>query len=217
MDFNSIVANLAKVTLLLSMVLELTKCFFGYRLKKILTSINGFLLGFTVGALFVALFFTKVLGENFLTVLLISAFVVGAIGAVVSFFCFKIGVFIYTFYGTFAFVYPFLDSLLSKTTLNSEIAFSVIRDIISGDFMNIQWVLLLPSLLIAVLIGIITIKYLRTIIITVTSVTGGIAFSSGLMTGFLGISTPYVVMTVATVFVVMGMIVQFKTTTKKRR
>ena len=42
------------------------------------------------------------------------------------------------------------------------------------------------------------------------------AFSSALMTGFLKISTPYVVMTVSTVFVIMGMIVQFKTTKKHR-
>ncbi len=216
MDFSIIIASFAKVTLLISMVLELAKCFFGYRLKKVLTAINGFLMGFAVGSLFVSLFFSKVLGDNFLTVLLISAFVVGAIGALVSFFCFKIGVFIYTFYGTFSFVYPFLESMLNKTTLNSEIAFSVIRDIINGDFVNIQWAVLLPSLLIAVLIGIITIKYLRTIIISVTSVTGGIAFSSSLMTGFLGITTPYVVMTVATVFVIMGLIVQFKTTKKHR-
>lgn len=216
MDLNIVFANIAKVTLLLSMVLELAKCFFGYRLKKVLTAINGFLLGFSVGSLFVTLFFAKVLGENYLTVLLISAFVLGIVGALVSFFCFKIGVFIYTFYGTFSFVYPFLESLLNKTTLNSEIAFAVIRDIIEGRFTSIKWEVLLPSLLIAVLVGIVTIKYLRTIIITVTSVTGGISFSSALMTGFLGISTPYVVMTVATVFVIMGMIVQFKTTKKHR-
>lgn len=216
MDFNLIVANLAKVTLLLSMVLELAKCFFGYRLKKILTAINGFLMGFAVGSLLVALFFTNVLGDNFIVVTLITAFVVGAIGATVSYFCFKFGVFIYTFYGTFSFIYPFLYSLFNNTILNSEIAFSVIRDIFSGDFLKVQWAVLLPSLLIAVLIGIITIKYLRTIIISVTSVTGGLSFSSSLMTGFLGINSSYVVMTVGFVFALMGLIVQFKTTKKHK-
>ena len=120
MDLKIFFANIANVTLLLTMVFELAQCFFGYRLKKILTAINGFLFGFSIGSLFVALFFAEMLGENFLTVLLI------------------------------------------------------------------------------------------------TSVTGGIAFSSALMTGFLKISTPYVVMTVSTVFVIMGMIVQFKTTKKHR-
>lgn len=216
MDINLIVANLANVTLLLSMVFELAKCFFGYRLKKVLTAINGFLMGFAIGSLFVSLFFADILGENFMMVSLISAFVVGAIGATVSFFCFKIGVFIYTFYGTFAFVYPLLSSLLNKTTLNSQIVFAVIRDIINGDFTVVKWEILLPSLLIAILIGIITIKYLRTIIISVTSVTGGFSFSASLMTGFLGITSSYVVMTVGVVFAVMGLIVQFKTTKKHR-
>ena len=216
MDLKIFFANVANVTLLLTMVFELAQCFFGYRLKKILTAINGFLFGFSIGSIIVALFFAEMLGENFLTVLLITSVIVGIIGALISFFCFKIGVFIYTFYGTLTFVYPFLESLLNKTTLNSEMSFTVIRDVIEGNFTNIQWEVLLPSLLIAVLVGIVTIKYLRTIIIIVTSVTGGIAFSSALMTGFLKISTPYVVMTVSTVFVIMGMIVQFKTTKKHR-
>ncbi len=213
MIINQILQNIATTAVVISMIAALAVGFFGYKLKRVFAAICGFAIGSVLGAIVTAIVCPKV--EYFLTILLVVALITGIIGAIVSFKFYKVGVFIYMFSTTFTMVYSLLDTIIAKSALPAGDDVSLLTaNITSGNFSNINWGIVIASFAVSIIIGVITVIYIRNIMIVVTAISGGINFSTGLLVNIIKFNNLFVILLVAAAVAVLGMTVQFRTTKK---
>ncbi len=212
MNDNIFMANITNTAIIFSMIIALITCFFGYKLQKVFYVVSGFAIGAILGAMVIVIICPK--NEYFLTVLLITAIIVGIIGGIVSFKFYKIGVFFYMFSTVFSVIYCLSEAILKEGTGSSKDISLLVNDISKGNFSNIKWGIVIVSVVVAIIIGIITIKYIRNIMIAVTAISGGINFSTGLLANVIKFNNLIVILLVAAAAAVLGMTFQFKTTKK---
>lgn len=213
MIINQILQNIATTAVVISMIAALAVGFFGYKLKRVFAAICGFAIGSVLGAIVTAIVCPKV--EYFLTILLVVALITGIIGAIVSFKFYKVGVFIYMFSTAFTMVYSLLDTIIAKSALPAGDDVSLLTaNITSGNFSNINWGIVIASFAVSIIIGVITVIYIRNIMIVVTAISGGINFSTGLLVNIIKFNNLFVILLVAAAVAVLGMTVQFRTTKK---
>lgn len=218
MDDYNIITGLANALTITTLVFQLVKCFFGYKLGKVLASISGFFCGAVIGILLVVAFCP--LNEYFITMLILGSLGLGILWAILSFLFHKVGIFIYMCSTTFGFFYSFLDAVYSKYTDFSKDSTEVLmNNILDGKIGNINWFIVAASLLAGIIMGIITIKYIRKVMVIVTAVCSASAISETIFTQFIHYENPWVMLLVAAALAVLGAFFQFRTTKyqKKRR
>ena len=208
MNDNIFMANITNTAIIFSMIIALITCFFGYKLQKVFYVVSGFAIGAILGAMVIVIICPK--NEYFLTVLLITAIIVGIIGGIVSFKFYKIGVFFYMFSTVFSVIYCLSEAILKEGTGSSKDISLLVNDISKGNFSNIKWGIVIVSVVVAIIIGIITIKYIRNIMIAVTAISGGINFSTGLLANVIKFNNLIVILLVAAAAAVLGMTFQFR-------
>ena len=205
-------ANLINASIFFSMAFSLIVCFFGYRLQKVFYAISGFVIGAFLGALIIVLVCPK--NEYFLTILIVTALILGIVGAIVSFKFYRIGVFFYMFSTVFSVIYCLSEAILKEGTGSSQDISLLVNNISKGNFSNVNWEIVIVSAVVSVIIGIITIKYIRNIMISVTAISGGINFSTVLLANVIKFNNLIVILLVAAAVAVLGITFQFKTTKK---
>ena len=169
----------------LSILLSLLNCFFGYKLLRLWTTLLGFLIG-GVGAYLAASAF----GFEMTWAVLIG-FVGGTVVGALSFSIYRFGVFLFTFIMG-------LGMGLQLFQQNETAAW------ISGALLGIGFAIL-------------SVSYIRQIVIVSSSLSGGINAGADLITLF-HISDFWVPYLIEAVLVILGIWIQFRTTkTKKKR
>ena len=181
---------------IVTILVGLLFCFFGYRVFKVILGIAGFLLGYSLVSNLVALLSVP------MWVIVLSGVVAGLILAFLSAFVFYLGVFVLgAYFGT---TLAWAISALIGTTFTSS-----------------PWIWPLVFGL-AVLFGILAVVFYRFMIIFSSSFAGAWCIVSGLLTLVLasGItpfdSYTYVMVAAWVVLGILGMIVQYKVTAKKK-
>lgn len=213
MSNNLFMQNIATTVIIISMLFALAKCFFGYKLQRFFSALNGFAIGIVLGALIITIICPK--NEYYLTVLLVGILIMGIVGAVVSFTFYKVGVFIYMFSTTFALVYSLLESFVGKRAPVAERGVTLANsDLLNGNLSNFNWVFLIAAFVVAIIVGIITIKFIKKIMIIVTAVSGGLSFSTSLLVDIIKFNNLIVILLVAAAMAVLGITFQFRTTKK---
>lgn len=216
-DYNIILSFLNALTII-TLVFHIVKCFFGYKLGKILAAISGFFSGSVLGVLLVVVFCPP--NEYFLTLLILNSFGLGLLIAILSFVFHKVGIFIYMFSTAFSFVYNLMDAVYDKYTDVSQDSTEVlVNNIMMGKLDNTNWLIVITALIAGIIMGIITMKYIRNVMIVATAVGSACSVSSSLFTEIFHYENTWVILIVAAALAVLGMTVQFKTTkySKKRR
>ena len=174
------------VNIILSMVLiiqslsSIANCYFGYRIFRIMLAIQGFLTGAAVGALI------GILTGDSAGIIIIIALLIGAIGGLISWFLYKVGVFFYCL--TYGFLVGLILLLLFGAPMNA---------VLSG------------GLIIALIAAILGVIYAKHIIIFITASSSAIVLGqmfAGLLVGlyFKGMD-----LILAVVFAVTGILCQF--------
>lgn len=170
----------------ITLILALVGCFFGYKLSRLFMSITGFIAGAILGQIAASQFLHV---EGFSSVLCII--LSGAIIAALSFWIYRIGIFILCFALAFSAagaLFPF----------EGDIQFFV--NIITG-----------------LIVGVLAVKYMRPVIILTSAIVCGVS-AAGLLPGvaeYMGITTfssmnPGTTLTLA--LCILGIAVQFLTT-----
>ena len=163
----------------LLLVFMLLTCFFGFRMKKIWISVLGVLIGFTLGALI------GVLINQGTALIIICGLVSAIIGGVIAFKLYRVGMFIWTGSLAFSMVYDLLARFLDIREMAPAILVTVV------------------SLGVGILIGILTLRFMRPVTIVVTSVSGGL--SSGIYLTVIGSSLfHYSIEAPAALFALLG-------------
>lgn len=213
--FILIMENLANTTVIFTMIIAVITGFFGYKLQRVFSALSGFAIGAVLGALITIIVFPK--NEYFLTVLLIAAIGLGITGAFLSFKFYKAGVFFYMFSTTFSMVYCLLGAIIEKIGVAAQDDVSLLTsNIFNGNLSNVNWGIVAVSLAVAIIVGIITIRYIRSFMIATTAISGGINFSTALLVDMIRFNNLFVILLVAAAFAVLGMTFQFRTTKKGR-
>lgn len=168
------------IVLIIQSLSAIVNCYFGYRIFRIMLAIQGFLTGAAVGALI------GILTGDSAGIIVIIALLIGAIGGLISWFLYKVGVFFYCL--TYGFLVGLILLLLIGTPMNA---------VLTGGFI---------IALIAAILGVIFAKH---IIIFVTAISSAIVLGqvfSGLMMVlyFKGLD-----IILAAIFAVTGILCQF--------
>lgn len=211
-----IMENVANATIIFSLIIAVITAFFGYRFERIFSALSGFALGAVLGAVITILVCPRF--DYFLTVLLIVAIGFGIGGAILAFRFYKVGVFFFMFSTAFTMFYSLLKSILEHSSFTPEDDVAVLTtNILNGKLPNINWGIVLISLGLSIIVGIITIRYVRSIMIATTAISGGINFSTILLKNIIGFNNIFVIFLVAAAVAVLGMTFQFRTTKKSYR
>lgn len=169
------------VILIFSTVLSLLICFLGYKLKKIWITIIGFFVGLLLGMI-PCLLWIKL--DAVLAIALIVGLVVGVLVAIIAYRCFRVGVFIWVSFMTFASVQGLF-----------------------GD--KLEWLGIAVGIIVGLAVGILTFRYMRLVCIYSTAVNGGILSAQKILQLF-GVSNILLVLILAAVLTAFGVIVQLR-------
>lgn len=141
-------------------VLGLLFCFFGLKLAKVLIVINGALIGLSLGIGIAGVLHME--GTVFLIIMLACALVV----ALLSFLLYRFGVFCAVFIGTLGFIISLLGVSGSISMGNISFVSGVgTREMIVGA----------GTLVIALVLAVLSVKFAEPMLIIITSLTGGMA------------------------------------------
>ena len=178
-----------QIVLVLNVALAFLTCFLGYRLLRAWGSLYGFSIGGFIGY-FLGKFMTDNSALIWLTVL-----ICGIVTGIMAYRIFQLGVFVLGWTMVFSFLYK----LMSQFEL--------------GEKYKIAYIV--GSIIIAVFVGIILVKYTKTGVILFTSVHGGIGLASGL-NSLLMIHPVHWVFDMAIIFIAFGIGFQYLTSSKKK-
>lgn len=210
--------NIVNAMVIVCIIFELVKCFFGYKLERVFSAFAGFGAGAIIGVVLTALFYRT--GQYFFTVLILASLALGILGAYASFRFYRVGAFIYMFTTAFAFMYGILDALVYK---NADLLWSspdsLVTTILNTSWQSINWVLPLAAVAAGIIVGLLTIKEVRKTVIFATGISGGAASSISIFRDIIGYENIAVTLLVAAALAVLGIAVQYITTRggKKRR
>ncbi len=164
-------------------VFGLLNCFFGCKLKKLWVTVIGFAAGFLAGFIPCILLIE---GDSAAGIALAVGLAAGVLLALVAFKLYKVGIFIWNAFLTFASVsYLFGDKL--------------------------EWLGIIVGVVAGVCVGILSVRYLRHVCIFSTSLNGGILVSKNVLT-LSGVGNIWIIIAASLALAALGMFVQFRTT-----
>ena len=177
------------VTLVLTLLMGIVYCFFGYRALRVICTIIGFCVGLVVGVAVASA--VKVSSPWDIVIVVACAVVV----AVLGFLLYRVGVFLEVMLGAWSIIYTVLTQNVKLETTY----------------------IVIISLVAAFALAILAAIYLRPVIIVVTALSGGLMFSEQLFTNLIHVrwnSTMELAcrLGVGLILAVLGMLYQFNTT-----
>lgn len=178
-----------QIVLVLNVALAFLTCFLGYRLLRAWGSLYGFAIGGFLGY-FIGKFMTDNQALVWLTVL-----ICGMIAGILAYRIFQLGVFILGWTMVFSFLFKLMDHF--------EL----------GEKYKIAYIV--GSMIIAIFVGIIMVKYTQTGVILFTSVHGGISLATGL-NALLNLHPINWVFDMSVIFIAFGIGFQYLTCGKKK-
>ncbi|HUM84220.1 MAG TPA: hypothetical protein PLN48_10670 [Lachnospiraceae bacterium] len=183
------------VGIVVTMIMSLLFCFLGYKLLRFFTAVIGFIAGILLG-----IFLSARLGIGSPYGLVITL-VIGIALAAVSFFLYKVGIFILT-----------------------GLAFGIVAAGIAYGRLDTTIVIII-AIAAGIAAGIISMYFVRPMVILSSGLAGGFAFFSHLMTNVLPKAVPYIDQSFKTavtliggiLLAVLGIIFQFRHTKKEKK
>jgi len=182
--------NLLSVIGVLTIILGVLQCFFGYKLFKIWCGFIGLLAGCIIGLIIAATGVFAGTGAEYIIAIIVIT-LLGITGAFLAYRAYLIGLFVYSFVTAFSAVF----------TLMAFITNAVIVGLIVGAVTGLVF-------------GIVAVKFRRFWIIVTTSIAGGISIAVSLMMIFQRTDSLWALV-LPPVFIVAGFIVQNMTTKKE--
>lgn len=202
-------AGLNQAWLWISLLFAAAECFFGYKLKRIWASVVGFLLGFLLGSVAAGALFSQ--NTYAVLIALSGGLLLGIIGAVTTFFFYRIGMFLYIGVNAFSFVYSLIYAFFPAEKTSREIQ---LQNLFQLKFENIHWGAWITALVLGILAGILTLLFTRNVVIFTTALSGGTEITRILFKEIMGIDYLWLIVCFAAVVICLGLLIQF-TTTKK--
>ena len=188
--FQEVFASLSKeVTGMITgfgLVIAVLNCFFGFKLRKLWVSVFGFLVGFSAGFALASL-----LVQDNSAVVTVAAVVLGVLLALIAYKLYQAGVFLWCGISAFTTFYQLLP-------------------------FQTEWIAILVCAVLAILVGIIAVKFMRPIIILTTAVSGAFSVCQQVLP-WLKVNDTLWITVAAAVLAVIGASVQFKTTSRNDR
>lgn len=161
----------------------LAQCFFGFKLQKLWIAFIGFLIGFGIG---VALILYFVQTEHAGTIAVCVGVVCGILAALAAYRLYRAGIFLLCGFNIFIVIY----GLLSEKSL---------------------WIGILLGTLAGLAAGILTLKFMRPVIICSTAISGGISAANSIV-GLFNSTLIWLPICLGIVIALCGILVQYKTT-----
>lgn len=172
---------------IVTMVIALLYCFFGYKFLRAFVTIIGFIIGMGIGYLV-----SHAVGANTVVMwILVILFAVAL--AAVSFFLYRAGIFIVTFFVVLGVVFKLVSALPAP------------------------WPPVL-ALIAAIIAAILAVIFVRPVAIITSGLCGGLSFSAALINDLVKWQSDYstaVVLIFGLALAVLGMVFQFRTTKAK--
>ena len=184
--WSKFIAEFGQVLLVVSVVLALLQCFFGYRLLKVWVAVIGFAIGFALGFTIAAL-----LPVENIYIPVVVGIVVGILVALIAFQLYLAGIFLLCGVSSFLVV--------------QALPLPVTRD----------WgaVLVVLGMIAFIVVGTLAVKFARPCIILVTAISGAVQAVDSLRTPVEQLSeNAWVAWAAVAVLGILGIVVQFKTT-----
>lgn len=181
------ISQLPSWTVYISIVISCLSCFFGYKFLKTWTALIGFVMGMFIGYYATARFVDN------LGVAILAGFLVGLLFGFLGYRIYLLGVFVVAFFVTM--------SLCTKIPIKEE------------------WAgigLLIATVVVAVVVGVIALKFVRPVIIIATALNGAFSAVPDIL-HLLGENSNTVIWTASAIVFVLGVVVQFATTKGKKR
>lgn len=217
MDNNGIGLVFANVALGFSIIFALIQCMFGYRLQRVMAAITGFMAGGSIGFIVAMIFLPQ--SDHMITIGVIIAFVVAIIGGIIAFSLYKVGVFIYMFFTAFSLVYNVFEIVKSDGSLDNyqDRVSDLMENILKGQFAQIDWLAMITSIIIGILVGILTLMFLRNVMIFTTALSGAASMTNAVFIGIFGYSNGWWMAVSIVALTAFGCVFQFLTTEKYKR
>lgn len=171
------------------LIYSLICCFLGYKLFRFSLAVQGFLGGAVVGAVLGLV--AGIGSENMMSSVVLFAIVAGIIGAVLTWFLYKLGVFMYGC--SISFVVVLVLCILGGMQINTA---------------------LVTALFLSIIIGIVCVFAIKHAVILVTGISNGVI--SGILLGILMQAPVGVMLLLAVLFSVGGCVVQYMTNAKHK-
>ncbi len=201
--------------MIVSVLCSLASCFFGYRLQRLFITVSGLLTGASLGGCGAALLLPQ--SDFFLALVITSAVVVGIIAAALAFFFYKVGLFIFAFTQVFSLVYNGTNTLVFNRNLTFDSFSLMIESSLQGDFSGVNYMVLIPALLLGLLAAVITVIFTRDIMILITALSGGFHASFVIFQSLIKFDNMAIIVLAGAALTALGAFVQFKTTKKYTR
>ncbi|MDO4805143.1 MAG: DUF4203 domain-containing protein [Lachnospiraceae bacterium] len=184
------VGTATTIAIIISILLALFYCFFGYKLLRLHISFIMFMVGALIG---LTIGVSLRLDDKFI---LAAVLVLGILLAVLGFFLYKVGIFFIV------------------TLLVGPASYGFISDIVKERYV------IIICIAIAVLFAVLACFFVRPVVIIATALSGGLIASNNLIDHFLiqvgqlnsARVTQYIVLGFALILALFGMIFQFRTT-----
>ena len=176
-------ATVGTALLIIYAIFALANCFFGYRLKRVWITLVGFLIGFFLGLIPSLILIDS---EAVVIIALAIAIVAGVLIALVAYRFYKVGIFVWVAFMTF----PVVSSMFAG---------------------KLQFLGVILGIAAGIIVGILSLKYLRAVCIISTSVNGGILAAQNILALF-NIFQIGIILAVGAVLAVLGMLLQFHLT-----
>lgn len=174
---------IANIMLAGGIIFALLNCFLGYKLKKLWVTLAGFFIGFILGT---AAGLILISSDKKTALALLIGCVCGIIIALIAFALYKAGLFLWCAAATFITVIGFFPQ---------------------PD----KWPAVVTGIIAALIVGILTIKFLRPVLIASTSINGGFSAMQPIL--FLcGVTNAVIVFAASVALSALGIFVQLKTT-----
>ncbi len=189
------------------LILGLLHNFLGYKLYKFWLGVCGFFVGGVIGGVIGYL-----ITRNAATVIFVI--VLGILGAVLNVVLWRVGIFIQCF--TYGFLILFIPIMLSQ--LPKDVSSGVemgLKLLTTGSTGINPYTAIAVGLVGGIVLGILGVILARPIIIITSSLVGGVMCGGGIGL-MIGQPNPTVIILVGLVAATFGMLVQFKTTGKKK-
>ncbi|MBE6902702.1 MAG: hypothetical protein E7478_09525 [Ruminococcaceae bacterium] len=171
------------------LIYSLICCFFGYKLFRFSLAVQGFLGGAVVGAVLGLV--AGIGSDSMMVSVVVFASIAGVIGALLTWFLYKLGVFMYGC--SISFVVVLVLCILGGMQINTA---------------------LVTALFLSIIIGIVCVFAIKHAVILVTGISNGVI--SGILLGILMQAPVGVMLLLAVLFSVGGCVVQYKTNAKHK-
>lgn len=189
---------------IIGIVFALLECFFGFKLKRLWSTLIGFFIGLCLGGIIGFMLFSA--DERVLLFALICAIVLGLICGAVAFTFYQIGMFIYMSITTLTSVYSLTNGLINVPDANVTI------NLLGYGEKSINIIALILGAVIGLIVGILTLKFMRIVTILNTAISKGFVASYLFFNGVMVMNNMLVTIIVAVIIIALGIWFQLATT-----